>query len=173
MTFKSKREPRPVKQYEGANPAAPRATVKTSRDLSSALYAIETLDLGSTNIPPRPILKPSAAPRPPRDPAVAQGNKIRDSARGEACQVRYVGICSHDPAHTIWSHARWGAQLGEGGRGMGTKADDVAGAYACGACDAAFDQMQGAKHMSREQLDLDWMMGHLRSLGILARKGLL
>jgi hypothetical protein len=163
MTFASKRPARPVKQYEGANPSAPRATVRvTAWDLEMP---------GAS--PPRPVAKPSAAPRPPRDPAVTQGNKIRDSARGEACQVRYVGICTHDPNHTIWSHARWGAQAGEGGRGMGTKADDLSGAYACGACDAAFDQMQGAKHMTRDQLDLDWMMGHLRSLGILARKGLI
>lgn len=107
----------------------------------------------------------------PRDPAVSQGNRIRESARGEACQVRYVGICAHDPAHTIWSHARWGAQLGDSGRSMGKKALDVAGAYACTACDAAYDG-QAATGMTRESLDLDWCFGHFRSLGILAAKGL-
>lgn len=55
---------------------------------------------------------------------------------------------------------------------MSTKADDLAGAYACTECDAAFDQMTNAGDYTREELDLDWMMGHLRSLGILQRDGL-
>lgn len=109
----------------------------------------------------------------PRDPIVTRGNRIKESARGKECQVRYVGICARDPACTIWSHARWGAQLGEGGKGMGTKADDLAGAYACTACDSAFDQMTNAGDMTRAELDLDWCLGHLRSLGILQRDGLI
>lgn len=96
-------------------------------------------------------------------------SKIRESARNEECQVRLPGICTFDPAKTIWSHARWGA----GGKGGALKAIDAAGAYACTACDAAFDQLQGAKHLTREQIDLDWFHGHLRSLVILKEKGLL
>lgn len=96
-------------------------------------------------------------------------SKITESARGEDCQVRYIGICTHDPEKTIWSHARHGA----GGRGKSIKALDIAGAYACTACDAAYDQMTGAKHMTRQELDLDWFMGHLRSLVILKEKGLI
>ena len=163
MSFQSKIPRRPIKQYEGDNPSAPRLTVAASRELSSAMSAIAAL----------PVVRPAA--RVPSSPHAdeAHGRRIKASARGESCQVRYVGICSHDSTKTIWSHARWGAQLGEGGRGMGTKADDVAGAYACTDCDAAFDQMQNAGDHTREQLDLDWMMGHLRSLGILSRKGLL
>lgn len=96
-------------------------------------------------------------------------SKITESARGEDCQVRYVGICTHDPEKTIWSHARHGA----GGRAKSIKALDIAGAYACTACDAAYDQMAGAKHMTRQELDLDWFMGHLRSLVILKEKRLI
>ena len=96
-------------------------------------------------------------------------SKITASARGEDCQVRYIGICTHDPAKTIWSHCRHGAA----GRGKAIKALDIAGAYACTACDAAYDQMAGAKHMTREELDLDWFMGHMRSLVILSEKGLI
>jgi hypothetical protein len=94
-------------------------------------------------------------------------SKITESARGEDCQVRYSGICTYDSAMTIWSHCRHGAA----GKGKGIKAIDLAGAYACTACDAAYDQMQGAKHMTREQLDLDWFHGHIRSLVRLAEKG--
>ena len=82
--------------------------------------------------------------------------------------MRYVGICTHDSAMTIWSHCRHGAA----GKGKGIKAIDLAGAYACTACDAAYDQMQGAKHMTREELDLDWFHGHIRSLVKLKEKGL-
>ncbi len=96
-------------------------------------------------------------------------SKITESARGEDCLVRYEGVCTFDSAKTIWSHCRHGAA----GKGRGIKAIDLAGAYACTACDAAYDQMQGAKHISRQQLDLDWFMGHVRSLVRLKEKGLI
>lgn len=148
---------RPAKQIEGD--IAPRQSAR-STGLQAALDTMQ------------PALVVKHVPKA-RDPEVTRGNRIKASARGKECQVRYVGICARDPAHTIWSHARWGAQLGDGGRGMGTKSDDLAGAYACGACDAAFDQMTNAGDMTRAELDLDWMMGHLRSLGILQRDGLI
>ncbi len=96
-------------------------------------------------------------------------SKITASARGEDCQVRIPGVCTFDPEKTIWSHCRHGAA----GKGKSIKALDVAGAYACTACDACYDQMQGAKGMTREQIDLDWFMGHMRSLVLLAQKGLI
>lgn len=96
-------------------------------------------------------------------------SRITESARGEDCQVRIPGVCTFDPATTIWSHARHASA----GKGKGIKALDLCGAYACTACDAAYDQMIGAKHMTREQIDLDWFHGHLRSLVILAKKGLI
>lgn len=151
------REPRrPPKQIGGD--IAPR-TIAPSIGLSAAMSEFRSAQVKATT-----------QKREPLSPEEARGRRIRESARGKDCQVRYVGICTHDPAHTIWSHARWGAQLGEGGRGMGTKADDLAGAYACGACDAAFDQMMNAGDYTREALDLDWCLGHLRSLGILQRE---
>ena len=95
-------------------------------------------------------------------------SRITESARGEDCQVRYTGVCCYDPEKTIWSHCRHGAA----GRGKAVKAVDVAGAYACTQCDAAYDQMQGTD-MTREQLDLDWYHGHVRSLVLLQKKGLI
>lgn len=154
-----KRPPgRPVKKIEGdigPRPVAPSSGLAEALEITSAALA--------------PIA------RIPRSPHAddARGRRIRLSARGKECQVRYVGICARDPAHTIWSHARWGAQLGDGGKGMGTKSDDLAGAYACTACDSAFDQMTNAGDMTRAELDLDWCLGHLRSLGILQRDGLI
>jgi len=156
MTWK-RPPPREVKRIGGT--IGPRDTAP-----SSGLAAVLAQDLP-------PIRTPARVPTSPHAEE-ARGRRIRESARGKDCQVRYVGICTYDSTHTIWSHARWGAQLGEGGRGMGTKADDLAGAYACGACDGAFDQMTNAGDMTRAELDLDWLLGHLRSLGILQRDGL-
>lgn len=96
-------------------------------------------------------------------------SKITESARNEDCQVRIVGVCTYDPTKTIWSHCRNGAA----GKGKGIKAIDIAGAYACTACDAAYDQLIGVSHMTREEVDLDWFMGHMRSLVILHKKGLI
>jgi len=98
-------------------------------------------------------------------------SQITESARGEDCQVRLPGICSFDPAKTIWSHCRHGSA----GRGKAIKAIDLAGAYACTSCDAAYDQMLGARQagLTREQIDLDWFHGHMRSLVILKNKGLI
>lgn len=95
-------------------------------------------------------------------------SKITESARGEECQVRIIGVCKRDPQYTIWSHCRHGAA----GKGKGIKALDIAGAYACTACDAAYDQLIGVPHMTRSEVDLDWFMGHLRSLVRLHEKGL-
>jgi hypothetical protein len=96
-------------------------------------------------------------------------SKITQSANGEDCQVRLPGVCTFDPAKTIWSHARHGAA----GKGKGIKAIDEAGAYACTACDQAYDQLIGVPHMTRSEVDLDWFHGHLRSLVILKEKGLI
>lgn len=95
---------------------------------------------------------------------------IRDSAKGEACTVRLPGVCMGDPAATIWSHARWPAA----GKGAATKALDLAGAFACTACDAAYDgNRKPPAGMTRDDVDLAWCMGHFRSLVRLAQKGLL
>lgn len=95
---------------------------------------------------------------------------IRDSARGEACQVRLPGICTHDPETTIWSHAPWQAA----GKGRGTKALDLAGAFCCTACDSVIDrQLQLPPGMTRQDAEMAWCMGHFRSLVRLAEKGLL
>jgi hypothetical protein len=160
MTFK--RPPRrPPKQYEGANPAAPRPVVASRGQLAAMLEA------GAV------AAAPPAARRRVVDPIETLGAKIRESARGEPCTVRLPGVCLFEPQYSIWSHARWGAQLGDAGRGMATKALDVCGAYACTACDAAYDGQARAPHLTRDEIDLAWCMGHLRSLGRLVQKGIL
>lgn len=98
-------------------------------------------------------------------------SKITESARGEDCLVRLVGVCTYDPEKTIWSHARWEAA----GRGKSIKAPDIAGAYCCTACDGVYDGQARYQepYTCRADVDRDWTMGHFRSLLRLKEKGLL
>ena len=95
---------------------------------------------------------------------------IRASANGEECHVRLIGICNGRTDTTVWSH--WPGL--DADRGMGLKSVDVAGAYTCAACHDAVD---GRTHMGpgydRGAIAMGWMLGHLRSLVTLERKGLL
>lgn len=96
-------------------------------------------------------------------------SKITESARGEECTVRIIGVCTGDSAKTIWSHARWGAA----GRGRSIKAPDICGAYCCTDCDAVYDgQKRAPEPINRVDIDRDWCLGHFRSLVILEEKGL-
>lgn len=115
---------------------------------------------------------PAAAPRVVDLQKIPQRvhQAIRDSARGEECQVRIVGACSFDPEKTIWSHA----PLQAAGKGRGIKAIDVAGAYCCTACDAVIDgQAPLPPGATRDSVMVDWLHGHLRSLVLLQKKGLI
>lgn len=94
---------------------------------------------------------------------------IRDSARGEECTVRIVGVCNGNAETSVWSH--WPGI--DGGRGMGIKAIDLAGAVCCSSCHDVVDgRAQLPAGATRESVLLDWAAGHLRSLVILRQKGL-
>ena len=54
---------------------------------------------------------------------------LRKLARGRICQVRLPCICNGDPATTVLAHVRI-----TGISGMGLKAPDLLGAWACSAC---------------------------------------
>lgn len=97
-------------------------------------------------------------------------SKITDSARGEECYVRLMGVCTFNPEHTIWSHCR----SNSAGKGRSIKAIDLAGAFACTSCDAVYDgQQKRPPGMTKEQVDLDWFHGHMRSLVRLKEKGII
>jgi hypothetical protein len=98
-----------------------------------------------------------------------RSEKLRQSAKGEDCLVRIPG-CPFDPAQTIWSHYRGSA----GGKGGSIKATDIAGAYACTYCDAVYDgQTPRPDGMTKADVDLAWLEGHVRSLVRLQQKGLI
>lgn len=129
--------------------------------------------------PPSAPLKPldhpvrvaqiSDSAKPVEKPTAHRGQHIRDSARGEECLVRLPG-CYGGTEHTIWSHYRGGA----GGKGMGLKAHDICGAYACTHCDAVYDgQRPRIPGLTRDYVEISWFEAHMRSLGRLHEKGLL
>lgn len=94
---------------------------------------------------------------------------IRDSAKGEDCTVRLVGVCNSNPETTVWSHYPGHA----GGRGMGVKSLCLAGCYACSACHDAVDLRVRYPGLDLLDIRLAWHEAHLRSLVRLAQKGLL
>ena len=104
----------------------------------------------------------------PKTPQRVQ-QSIRDSARGEECTVRIVGVCTGDTATTVWSHG----PFNDAGKGMGIKGLDLVGCYSCWACHDVVDgRAPRPAGMTREAVMLDWCFGHFRSLLKLKQKGL-
>ena len=97
-------------------------------------------------------------------------DRITKSARGEECQIRFPGICNHNPETTIWAHANSLAA----GKGVGKKSLTLLGSYACSAC---HDLVDGRRPRPEGWMPTDVRLafyeGHERSMVILERKGLL
>ena len=97
-------------------------------------------------------------------------SKIRESARGEICQIRIPFVCSHDPAETVWCHANGSAA----GKGIGAKSNDLLGAYGCFRCHGVYDRAaKTPEGMTRTDVELAFWEGHARSIVKLADKGLI
>ena len=94
---------------------------------------------------------------------------ITRSAKGEECQVRLPHWCSFDRSTVVWSHANGSAA----GKGIGMKASDLIGAYACFACHQAYDRQRKPPHLTRDEIEVAWWEGHARSLILLEAKGLI
>lgn len=58
--------------------------------------------------------------------------KIRNSARGQECQVRIPGVCNHNSETVVLAHVGRGS-------GVGQKCDDIHATYACSACHDVID----------------------------------
>lgn len=61
-----------------------------------------------------------------------ESKKIRESARGADCTIRFPGICNFNPETTVLAHFN--------GAGMALKDDDDEGAYACSSCHDELDR---------------------------------
>lgn len=70
---------------------------------------------------------------------------ITNSARGENCTLRIYGKCNHDPETTVFAHYN--------GAGMGIKADDIFGVYACSGCHDWLDKKASTKGFGHANVD--------------------
>lgn len=100
-------------------------------------------------------------------------SKITKSAKGEECQIRYVGVCSGNSETVVWAHANGSAA----GKGIGMKSHDLLGAFACQACHDLYDRRRKPPRymddiLNADRIDLMFWEGHARSLVILIEKGL-
>mgnify|MGYP001568733538 CR=1 FL=1 len=95
---------------------------------------------------------------------------IRKSAKDEDCTLRITGFCNYDPETTVWAHSN----KIEDGKGMGIKARDEEGCYACSACHAWLDSgWVRDKGMTAELLYEFFDAARKKSQAILRQKGLL
>lgn len=87
---------------------------------------------------------------------------IRKSAEGQQCMVRVPGVCRGGTETTVLAHLN--------GAGMGGKAHDICGAYACSDCHAWLDGGY-AKNSTRDERDLLHLQGVIRTQPILMDLG--
>lgn len=90
--------------------------------------------------------------------------KLRESARGQECQVRIPGICNFNPETTVLAHLNGG--------GMGMKQDDHHAAFCCSACHDAIDG-RVKTDMSYSELKLAHLEGVIRTQKIWMDEGLM
>lgn len=95
-------------------------------------------------------------------------SKITLSARNEECTVRLAGICNHNPETVVFAHIN-GVRFGHG---MGLKANDIHGAYACSACHDALDRRTHTD-LSKDFLKLSHYEAMIETQLKLIQKGLI
>lgn len=91
---------------------------------------------------------------------------LRKEAKGRECQVRLFGVCNFNSETTVLAHYRMA-----GLTGMGQKADDRFGAWACSACHDAIDGRIKTEYYDKTELRLAHCEGILRTQQILQREG--
>jgi hypothetical protein len=75
--------------------------------------------------------------------------------------VRLIGICNHNPETTVLAHIRM-----PGISGIGMKADDLIGAWACSSCHDAIDR-RSHTDLDRDYVRLAHLEGMARTITIL------
>lgn len=83
---------------------------------------------------------------------------LRKEARGRDCQVR-TAVCTFDPQQTVLAHVRM-----QGISGLGFKAPDLLGAWACAACHQLVDTGRyGDVELERDDRELALLRGVMRT----------
>lgn len=101
-----------------------------------------------------------------------QSKKIRDSAKGEDCTLRIVGICNFNPNTTVLCH--------ENGAGVAYKAHDIHSCYGCSDCHAWLDggwfkyyQSTGIEPPYHYLVDSEFKRAMIETQSILIQKNLI
>lgn len=92
---------------------------------------------------------------------------LRKIAKGKPCMVRLPDICNHNEETTVLAHIRMA-----GISGMGIKADDLLGAWACSACHDAIDRRSNTD-LDRDYVRLAHLEGMARTIAQLRRYDLI
>lgn len=81
---------------------------------------------------------------------------ITKSARGQDCTLKIPGGCCGDSSTTVWAHSNEARH----GKGLGIKAHDHFGAYACWKCHAIYDrQMSRPAGVTARMVELMFFAG--------------
>ena len=83
---------------------------------------------------------------------------LRKQAKGRDCTVRLPSICNHTSETVVLAHIRM-----PGISGMGLKADDLLGAWACSACHDAIDR-RAHTDLERDYVRLAHLEGMARTI---------
>lgn len=94
-------------------------------------------------------------------------SKIRESAKGQNCTVRLVGICNRNPETVVLAHYRMAGTCG-----IAMKPNDIQAAYACSRCHDAVDGRLKTD-LSHEELQAAFAEGVMRTQQLLIKQGLL
>lgn len=92
---------------------------------------------------------------------------LRKTAHGKPCMIRLPGVCCHDPATTVLAHVRL-----TGVSGMGHKADDLLGAWACHQCHDVVDRRSRMDY-DRDFVRLAHLEGMVRTIAQLRKEGVI
>lgn len=89
-------------------------------------------------------------------------DKITKAARGRDCQVRLPGVCNGNPETTCLAHFRL-----SGISGIGFKAPNIIGAWACSSCHSKVDSDKSTS------VQLAFAHGVIRTLNTLWSEGII
>ena len=92
---------------------------------------------------------------------------LRKEAKGRGCMVRIPGVCNHNSETVVLAHVRL-----TGVSGMGMKAPDILGAWACSSCHDAVDR-RSHTDLERDYVRLMHLEGMARTIAQLEKEGLL
>ncbi len=91
---------------------------------------------------------------------------LRKEARGRGCMIRLPGICNHNSETVVLAHVRM-----TGISGMGIKADDLLGAWACSSCHDASDR-RSHTDLDRDYVRLAHLEGVIRTIAQLRKENI-